>query len=236
MGPSRRAVLFDLDGVLTPTADYHQAAWGDMFGAFLAARGAAPWTPADYFAHLDGRRRDEGIRALLADRGIELPEGDPAEGPGPDTVAGLGERKNAIFAERIAAGVDPYPGSVAYLDHLAALPEPPAVAVVSSSRNTHAVLAAAGLAERFPVVLDGTRAHALGLAGKPAPDTYLRAAAELGVAPAAATVVEDAVSGVAAGHAGGFGEVIGVDRGAGAAALAAAGADRVVADLAELLR
>lgn len=235
------AVLFDLDGVLTPTADIHQEAWGDMFRAFLAERGAEPYTDADYFEHLDGRRRDEGIRALLASRGIVLEDGSDSDTEDDDTVTGLGLRKNADFLRRVARGVDPYPGSVRFLDHLAAVAAGeggggPKLAVVSSSRNARAVLEAAGLLGRFELVVDGTVAHDRGLAGKPSPATYLHAAEELGVPASDAVVVEDAISGVQSGAAGGFGLVVGVDRGAGRGALLAEGADVVVDDLAELIR
>lgn len=230
------AVLFDLDGVLTPTADIHEAAWGDMFSAFLDARGADPYTGADYFEHLDGRRRDEGIRALLASRGIEVPDGSEDDAPEDDTVVGLGKRKNRDFLARVADGVDPYPGSVALLDALAAEEDGPALAVVSSSRNAVPVLRAAGLLDRFAVVVDGEVANEEGLPGKPAPDTYLAAARKLGVPAERAVVVEDALSGVRSGAAGKFGLVVGVDRGAGRDELLAAGANVVVADLGELVR
>ncbi|MBV7294515.1 HAD-IA family hydrolase [Corynebacterium sp. TAE3-ERU12] len=230
------AVLFDLDGVLTPTADFHEAAWGDMFRRFLEGRDVAPYSEADYYEHLDGRRRDEGIRSLLASRGIELPDGGADDSPEDDTVTGLGLRKNEQFLKRVREGIEPFPGSVRYLDYLAALPSPPQVAVVSSSRNAQEVLTAAGLVDRFEVIVDGNVAHEKGLAGKPAPDTYLFAATALGVEPMDATVVEDAISGVKAGAAGRFGHVIGVDRGAGHDQLSDAGADEVVSDLAELVR
>ena len=228
------AVLFDLDGVLTPTVEIHQRAWGEAFAAFFAAHRITPeYSVDDYLASVDGRPRDDGIRTLLATRGVVLPDGSPDDPPGTPTVAGIGNAKNARVAELLAAGVAPYPGSVPLLDHLVALGVP--MAVVSSSRNTPAVLAAAGLTSLFPVVVDGNVAAREGLPGKPAPDTYLFAAAALGVPAAAAVVVEDAVSGVAAGAAGGFGLVVGVDRGAGEAALTAAGADAVVHELDELV-
>ncbi|HMM94651.1 HAD-IA family hydrolase [Phycicoccus sp.] len=237
------AVLLDLDGVLTPTARVHMAAWAEMFGEFLRGldrtrpgfedADTAPYTDADYFAHVDGKPRYEGVADLLASRGIVLPPGSPDDPSSAETMCGLGNRKNAAFTTVLARdGVDPYPGSVALLDRLVALGT--RLAVVSSSANAPAVLAAAGLADRFVTVVDGRVAADLGLAGKPAPDTFLHAAAECGTTPARAVVVEDAVSGVRAGAAGGFGLVVGVDRGAGAGPLAAAGADLVVADLGEL--
>ncbi|WP_372594243.1 HAD family hydrolase [Actinotalea sp.] len=228
------AVLLDLDGVLTPTVEIHQRAWEEAFTAFFSAHGITPaYTADDYLRHVDGRPRDDGIRTCLASRGVVLPDGDPDDAPGQATVAGLGNAKNARVAELLAEGVEAYPGSLLLLDHLATLGMP--LAVVSSSRNTRAVLRSAGLADRFGAVVDGVVAAREGLGGKPAPDTFLRAAALLGVPPDRAVVVEDAVSGVAAGAAGDFGLVIGVDRGAGEPALTAAGADLVVTDLSELV-
>ncbi|MFQ6170108.1 HAD family hydrolase [Oryzobacter sp. R7] len=228
------AVLFDLDGVLTPTAEVHRRAWAEMFDAFLASWSGegdtSPWTEQDYYDHVDGKPRYDGVRDLLLSRGITLPEGAPSDAPDAVTVCGLGNRKNDAFnAVLDRDGVEPYPGSVALLDVLRDLGTP--LAVVSSSANAPAVLEAAGLADRFVTVVDGRVAGELGLAGKPAPDTFVHAAQECGTVPARAVVVEDAVSGVRAGAAGDFALVIGVDRGAGADALTAAGADVVVADL-----
>jgi beta-phosphoglucomutase family hydrolase len=229
------AVLFDLDGVLTPTADVHMRAWHKMFSTFFTAHGITPeYTDADYFAYVDGKPRYDGVRSALASRGVVLPEGDPSDPPGAETVCGLGNTKNVAFNEVLRDdGVEPYPGSVAFLDQLSA--RGTAVAVVSSSRNARPVLEAAGLVGRFDVIVDGVVAAERGLAGKPAPDTFLFAAEQLGVPAARAAVVEDAVSGVAAGRAGDFGLVLGVDRGAGAEALLQAGADVVVGDLGELV-
>jgi beta-phosphoglucomutase family hydrolase len=228
-------VLFDLDGVLTPTADVHMRAWERLFTPVLADHGIeAPYTDADYFAHVDGKPRYDGVRDMLATRDITLPEGSPDDPPEAETVCGLGNRKNALFSAILETdGVQPYPGSVHALDRLRERSVP--VAVVSSSRNAPAVLAAAGLRERFDVVVDGAVAAADGLAGKPAPDTFVAAARRLGVDPGDAVVVEDAVSGVAAGRAGSFGLVVGVDRGVGERALLDAGADVVVSDVAELV-
>lgn len=228
------AALFDLDGVLTPTADVHMRAWADMFNAFLEPRGEAPYTDADYFAHVDGRPRYDGVRAFLASRGIELPEGDPGDSPDAETVSGLGNRKNDAFNAVLARdGVQPYPGSLALLDALAGTGVH--LAVVSSSQNAPAVLEAAGIADRFEVVVDGAVAKADGLPGKPAPDTFLAAAQRVGVDKSRAVVFEDATSGVQAGRAGDFALVVGVDRGAGRDALTEAGADVVVSDLDEVL-
>lgn len=229
------AVLFDLDGVLTPTAEVHMRAWQKMFSDYLAGRGIAePYVEEDYFDYIDGKPRYDGVRSFLASRDIELPEGSSDDGPDAETVCGLGNRKNEVFASVLATeGVAPYEGSVAFLDHLAGTGTK--IAVVSSSRNAPAVLAAAGLADRFEVVVDGVVAAAEHLAGKPSPQTFLHAAERLGVPKDRAVVVEDALSGVAAGHAGEFGLVVGVDRGVGADRLLQSGADLVVADLADLI-
>ena len=230
------AVLFDLDGVLTPTADVHMRAWREMFTTYFDATGVTPpYTDADYFGFVDGKPRYDGVRSVLASRGVVVPEGDASDEPGAPTVRGLGNAKNAAFDRVLRqAGVVPFPGSVALLDALAA--RGTAVAVVSSSRNTRAVLAAAGLSDRFSVVVDGEVALRQDLAGKPSPQTFHHAAAALGTTPERAVVIEDAVSGVAAGRAGGFGLVIAVDRGAGVQSLLDAGADLVVRDLAELVQ
>jgi HAD superfamily hydrolase (TIGR01509 family) len=229
-----RAALFDLDGVLTPTALLHQEAWRSLFDRFFAARGITPaYGDADYFEHIDGRGRYDAVRATLASRRVSLPEGSPADAPGADTICGLGNLKDESFTAALTRdGIEAYPGSVALIDTLVALDVPRAV--VSSSRNAMPVLEAAGLKDRFPVIVDGIVADVEELAGKPAPDMFLRAARALDADPGATVVVEDALSGVAAGKSGGFGLVIGVNRGAGEEDLRAAGADVVVADLAEL--
>lgn len=232
------AVLFDLDGVITPTAEVHMRAWSEMFNGFLEAYDGpgerSSYTDADYFAHVDGKPRYDGVRDFLASRGIELPEGTPDDPATAETVCGLGNRKNDAFNVVLERdGVAAYPGSVLLLDHLQGLGLP--LGVVSSSANAAAVLAAAGLLDRFDTVVSGTVAHDLGLPGKPAPDTFRHAAEVLGSSPARAVVLEDAVSGVRAGRAGAFGLVVGVDRGAGVDRLSEAGADIVVADLAELV-
>jgi beta-phosphoglucomutase family hydrolase len=235
--PQRRfaAALFDLDGVLTPTAEVHMKAWHEMFTDYFTAHGITPaYSDDDYFAYVDGKARYDGVRACLASRGVELPEGTPADAPGTETVCGIGNTKNDAFEAILHRdGVAPFPGSVRLLDHLESLGT--AMAVVSSSRNAPAVLAAAGLAHRFEVVVDGNVVANEGVAGKPAPDMFELAARRLGVATADAVVVEDALSGVAAGAAGDFGLTVGVDRGAGADALLAGGADVVVDDLEELI-
>lgn len=221
------AVLFDLDGVITPTAEIHERAWSALFEPH-------GFTQADYLAYVDGKSRYEGVRSFLASRGIELPWGDPSDRPGDRTVCALGNRKNVVFNDILARDhIAAYPGTVAVLDLLDQLGTPQAI--VSSSKNARPVLAAAGMTDRFDVVVDGITAADEHLASKPAPDSFLRAAELLGVEPGVTVVVEDAVAGVSAGVAGGFGFVLGVDRGGNAAALAAAGASGVVTDLAETL-
>ena len=230
-----RAVLFDLDGVLTPTVDAHRHAWARLFSDVFTGDWAdvAPYTDDDYAKLVDGRPRYDGVRAVLASRGIVLPEGSPDDDPSAETVCGLGNRKNAVFAQELAKGLAPYPGSMRFLDAVQAAGL--AVAVVSGSRNARAVLQAAGLQDRFTVVVDGLVAAARSLPGKPLPDTFLEAARQLGVAPAQAVVIEDAIGGVAAGRAGGFGLVVGVNRGSGKEALLSGGADQVVDDLSDML-
>ena len=231
------AHLFDLDGVITPTAEVHMRAWADMFSRFLSSRGIPePYTDADYFAHVDGRPRFDGVRTFLTSRGITLAEGADGDlgdqDPGEETVRGLGNRKNDLVLSMLRAdGVAPYPGTISYLD---SLPSTARLAIVSSSRNAEEVLRAAGLLDRFEHIVDGNVAVREGLPGKPAPDTFLHACQLLGVESAASVVYEDAVSGVQAGASGDFGAVIGVDRGAGHAELAAAGATFVVTDLEEI--
>lgn len=220
-------VLFDLDGVITPTAEIHEHAWAELF---------APWgfSQADYITYVDGKPRYDGVRSYLASQGVELPDGDPSDEPGDATVCAMGNKKNALFNEILERdGIAPYPGSAATLDLLVEIGVDSAI--VSSSRNAVPVLAAAGLSGRFEVVVDGLVAADAGLNGKPAPDSYLLGAERLGVDPSRTVVVEDATSGVAAGAAGGFAVVIGVDRGAGAEALLEHGATFVVNDLADLI-
>ena len=229
------AVLYDLDGVLTPTALVHMRAWQEMFSGYLATHhpDQPPYTDEDYFQWVDGKPRYAGVRAFLESRGITVPEGDPLDDPDALTVCGLGNRKNERFESILASeGVEAYPGSRALVENLAerGLKQ----AVVSSSRNAPDVLAAARLIDYFDTIVDGVVAAERHLAGKPAPDTFLYAAEQVGVPPARCVVVEDALSGVQAGRAGRFGLVIGVDRGAGADQLMEHGATMVVADLEEL--
>ena len=229
------AALFDLDGVITPTAIVHMHAWAEMFGAFLAEQGIdEPYSDDDYFKYVDGKPRYDGVRSFLASRGIELPEGDPTDAPSEKTVSGLGNRKNEVFEEVLRRdGVKAYPGSRRLVEAL--VERGVALAVVSSSRNAPDVLRAADMIDFFPTIVDGRVATERHLAGKPAPDTFLYAAGQLGAEPSRSVVLEDALSGVAAGKAGHFGLVVGVDRGVGAEALTENGADQVVTDLEELL-
>ena len=235
------AVLFDLDGVLTSTATIHSSCWKTMFDDFLRHRAAKkkeafrPFEIAtDYKPYVDGKLRYEGVRSFLASRDIALAEGTPEDPPTADTVCGLGNRKDELVKAAIDRGeVEPYPGSVALVRWLRE--QGIRTAVVSSSNNCEHVLRAAGILDLFEVRVDGLVASKLGLPGKPAPDTFLEAARILGVSPTRAVVVEDALSGVQAGRAGGFGLVVGVDREGSGDALRTAGADIVVTDLAELL-
>ncbi|MFL5820388.1 MAG: beta-phosphoglucomutase family hydrolase [Solirubrobacteraceae bacterium] len=239
--PGVNACLFDLDGVLTQTAKVHAAAWKQMFDDYLRERATragesfVPFDPVhDYDEYVDGKPRNDGVRSFLASRGIQLPRGDADDPPEAETVTGLGKRKNEIVQRMIRDhGVAPYEGSVRYVE--AARAAGLRRAVVSSSTNTRGVLAAAGIDGLFEQVIDGTVAERERLRGKPAPDTFLAGARAVGVAPPEAAVFEDALAGVAAGRAGGFGHVVGVDRAGQAQALRQHGADVVVTDLAELL-
>ena len=235
------ACLFDMDGVITQTAKVHDAAWKEMFDEFLRDWSSAhdkqfvPFDPVkDYDEYVDGKPRVEGVRSFLQARGIELPEGEESDKPGTQTLNGLGNKKNELFTVVLKRdGVQAYEGSVRYVN--AAREAGLRTAIVSSSANTEAVLKAAGVESLFEVRVDHQVAEAAKLRGKPAPDTFLEAARLLGVEPANATVYEDALAGVAAGRAGKFGFVVGVDRVGQATELHAYGADVVVKDLAELL-
>jgi beta-phosphoglucomutase family hydrolase len=235
------ACLFDLDGVLTPTAAVHDRAWRETFDAYLterAERDGTPFVPfdpdRDYEEYVDGKPRADGVRDFLASRGIRLPDGDPDDPPDKQTVSGIGNRKNRRLLELIrAGGVRAYPGSRRYLEAAAAAGL--RTAVVSASANCRDVLVSAGIEDLLEVRVDGIVAAARHLKGKPAPDTFLAAAELLGVRPEQAAVFEDALAGVEAGRAGGFGHVVGVDRVGHAQALRQHGADTVVTDLGELL-
>ena len=234
--------LFDLDGVLTQTARVHAAAWKEMFDSYLRERSrrtGEPFVPfdehRDYDEYVDGRPRYDGVRSFLEARGIELPQGSPEDPPDAETIDGLGNRKNRLALKLIHTdGVKPYDGSVRYVR--AARDAGLHRAVVSSSTNCRDVLAAAGIEGLFEVVIDGVVAERERLRGKPAPDTFLAGARALGTEPANAAVFEDALAGVAAGRAGRFGCVVGVDRAGQADELRAHGASVAVCDLTELLQ
>jgi beta-phosphoglucomutase family hydrolase len=236
-----RACLFDLDGVLTPTAEVHKAAWEETFNEFLRSRAeqsGEPFEPfdpeRDYYHYVDGKARAEGVRSFLASRHITLPEGSPDDPGSLETVRGVGNLKNTLLLRLLRErGVRPYEGSVTYLR--AAEAAGLRRAVVSASANCREVVEAAGIADLLEVRVDGITARREGLRGKPHPDTFLAAAERLGVRPEEAAVFEDALAGVEAGRAGEFGFVVGVDRVGQAAALREHGADTVVHDLAELL-
>jgi beta-phosphoglucomutase family hydrolase len=236
-----RACLFDLDGVLTQTAKVHAAAWKQTFDEYLrqrAARTGEPFVPfddvADYDEYVDGKPRYEGVSSFLVARGIHLPWGSPDDPPSAETVCGVGNRKNELVLQLIRErGVQVYEGSVRYVRAVRA--SGLRTAVVSSSANCRDVLRAAGIEDLFDARIDGVVAAERHLRGKPAPDTFLAAAEELGVEASASAVFEDALAGVEAGRAGRFAIVVGVDRTGQAQALRQHGADVVVRDLAELL-
>jgi beta-phosphoglucomutase family hydrolase len=231
------ACLFDLDGVLTSTAEQHKAAWRATFNDFLERRdgsGCQPFTDHDYTEYVDGRPRLDGVRTFLESRGIAMPEGSPDDPPSANTMWGIGNRKNELVQKIIAEqGVTPYPGSVRFIE--AAKEGGFAIAVVTSSANGAMVLDAADLTRYVQILVDGNWIAREHLAGKPAPDSFLAGARALGVEPGNAAVFEDALSGVRAGRAGDFGYVVGVDRAGQADELREHGADIVVKDLAELL-
>jgi beta-phosphoglucomutase family hydrolase len=230
------ACLFDMDGVVTKTAVVHAAAWKQMFDEFLKTQpGQAPFDSVkEYDEYVDGKPRLEGTESFLESRHISLPTGSPDDKPGTPTVYGLSNRKNELVLEVLKRdGVEVYPGSRRYIDAVRAAGLK--TAIVSSSANTEAVLQAGGVADLFDARVDANVAKAQGLHGKPAADTFLEAARMLGVPPEHAAVYEDALAGVAAGHAGKFGLVVGVDRVGQADQLRAHGADVVVEDLADLL-
>ena len=225
-------VLFDLDGVLTPTAEVHMHAWKVVFDDVFARWGiTSPYTDADYYDYVDGKKRYDGVASLLRSRNVEVPWGEVDDDPSAETICGIGNRKNAAFAQSLRGqGIAPYPGSLAVVEalHAAGIP----LGVVSSSKNAEEVLAAAGIRSFFRIVVDGVVAERDGLASKPAADMFAAGAVALGVDPARSVAVEDATSGAASAAAAGYASVIGVDRGAGADALRAAGATVVVDDLA----
>jgi beta-phosphoglucomutase family hydrolase len=231
------AVLFDMDGVLTDTAQTHFDAWKRMFDeAFSQIRANAmsgPFEPQEYRRLVDGRSRIDGVQAVLAERHVRIPIGTASDPPDVTTAWGLANRKDALFLRAMQRdGLRAFPTSVDFVRAVRAAGL--ATAVVTASRHREAVLAAAGLDGLFDVHVDGVDVAELGLRGKPAPDMFVAAAARVGVEPFRAVVIEDAVTGVAAGRAGGFGLVIGVDRTGSASALASSGADIVISDLGDL--
>ena len=234
------AVIFDMDGVVTETATVHASAWKRLFDGYLERRSrqaGEPFIPfdegADYLAFVDGRNRYDGVRSFLGSRGIDLPWGDPSDPPGTETVCALGNSKDELFRQVLRAdGAVAYPSTVGMIKDLRS--RRVRIGLVTASRNADEVLAAAGVADLFDEKVDGRDAAELQLPGKPDPAMYLEAARRLGVGPARAAVIEDALAGVAAGHAGRFRMVIGVDRSGQRQALRQAGADLVVADLGEL--
>jgi beta-phosphoglucomutase family hydrolase len=235
------AILFDLDGVLTETASTHRIAWKAMFDEYLESRSRVldenfrEFTPDDYLRYVDGKPRFDGVRTFLTSRGISLPEGGPGDSASTETVRGLGTRKNEAFNRLLdKGGVTPLPGALRFVNEARRLGI--RTAVVSSSANAERVLSAGGITHLFDVRVDGLVARDLNLVGKPAPDTFLEAARRLDTPPDRAVVVEDALVGVEAGRAGGFGLVIGIGGPAMDGALREHGADLVVADLGELLR
>ncbi|UGT90535.1 beta-phosphoglucomutase family hydrolase [Mycobacterium ostraviense] len=237
-----RACLFDLDGVLTDTASVHSKAWKAMFDAYLSERAErtgepfVPFDPAtDYRRYVDGKKREDGVRSFLESRGIQLPDGNPDDSGETETVYGLGNRKNDMFQQVLRdEGVEVFEGSRRYLEAAAAAGL--GIAVVSSSANTRDVLEITGLDRFVQQRVDGVRLRQEHIAGKPAPDSFLRGAQLLDADPDTAAVFEDALSGVQAGRAGNFGFVVGVDRVGQAEDLRRNGADVVVNDLAELLQ
>jgi alpha,alpha-trehalase len=235
------AVLFDLDGVLTATANVHAACWKRLFDAFLQDRAdltSEPFEPfdlsADYLPYVDGKPRYDGVQGFLEARGIALEFGSPSDPPGDTSMCALGNRKDAFFDDELQKqGVDVYDGSTAFTR--AVRSSGLKTAVVTSSRHGTSVIEQTGLSALFDCIVDGRTSDDLGLMGKPAPDIFLTAAHRLDVQPSRSVVVEDAIAGVQAGRAGGFGLVIGVDRKGDPDPLKANGANLVVGDLAELL-
>jgi beta-phosphoglucomutase family hydrolase len=234
------AWLFDLDGVITDTASVHAAAWKRTFDRYLrevSEREGKPFEPfeinPDYFRYVDGKPRYDGVDSFLRSRGITLEWGDPDDPPSRETVCGLGNSKNAMFNEVLRSrGVQVFESSVALIRGLRSMGR--RIAIVTSSKNCDAVLEAAGIQDLFDARVDGNVSTEKKLAGKPAPETYEEAARMLGVPPERSVVIEDAISGVQAGRAGGFGLVIGVARGDDPEVLRESGADIVVRDLVEL--
>ncbi|HWA27927.1 MAG TPA: beta-phosphoglucomutase family hydrolase [Lacunisphaera sp.] len=247
------AVVFDMDGVVTDTASVHARAWKRMFDEYLAHRAAVPaaceagaararssastsfkeFSPADYRAYVDGKPRYDGVAAFLQARGISLPRGTPTDAAGSGTVCGLGNRKNVLFNQLLASdGVQVFPATLALIHGLRR--QGVRVGLATSSRNADLILGRAQIRGLFATVVDGLVAERMQLRGKPAPDIFAAACTGLGVHCSRAIIVEDAVSGVRAGAAGGFGLVVGVAREDNAQELRDNGADVVVTDLGEI--
>ncbi len=234
------AVIFDMDGVVTRTADVHATAWKRLFDDYLrrhAEQTDEPFVPfddvSDYRRYVDGKPRYDGVRDFLASRGIRLPEGDPTDAPERETVCGLGNRKDALFLEQLRrTGATVFESTIQRAEELRA--RGLRLAIISASRNAPEILSSAGVGNLFDARVDGNVAAELGLPGKPHPGVFEEAARRLGVDPARTIVVEDATAGVEAGRRGGFGLVIGVDRAGQVEELYAHGAHVVVGDLAEL--
>jgi beta-phosphoglucomutase family hydrolase len=225
-----RAAVFDLDGVVTDTAQIHFQAWKRTFEALLHVTFTYD---DDYVPYVDGKPRYDGVASYLQSRGVDLPRGDASDDPGENTVCAVGNRKNQLFREIVSAGEIPiFESTIDFVDGL--VERDVAVGVASSSRNCRFVLESTGLIDRFPVVVDGTTSRELGLRGKPEPDIFLTAARRLGAVPSDSLMVEDAYAGVEAGRRGGFGLVVGVARDGDVAGLRDRGADVVVSDLREL--
>lgn len=236
-----QAVIFDLDGVITQTASLHARCWKQTFDEFLKKRSAnaknsfIPFDlKKDYQQYVDGKPRYDGVQSFLQSRHIDLPHGEPDDPPDKETICGLGNRKNNLFEKALQTdGIKVYEGTVAWIHQLRG--QGLKTAVVTASKHGDMILKAAAISHLFDARVDGNTAEAMNLKGKPEPDTYLKAAEMLQVEPRKAVVVEDALAGVQAGHRGGFGLVIGIDRDNHADELLADGADFVVADLVELV-
>lgn len=233
------AAILDMDGVITRSAQAHMASWERMFDKYLREKAGdrqskfTPFTEKDYYMYVDGKPRYEGAQSFLESRGISIPLGNPNDLPGKETVCGLGNLKNRYFLEYLKEnGAESYQSTIEFVNELKAKDR--RVAVISSSRNAKAVLKAAGVSDLFHVVVDGVDAARRHLKGKPEPDIFLEAAKQLKVSPDKAIIVEDAISGVEAGRAGGFGLVIGINRSGQNTELKSRGADIVVADLSEI--
>jgi beta-phosphoglucomutase family hydrolase len=229
------AAIFDMDGVITDTAAVHCSAWKETFDGFLRLREEPfrEFTRNDYLAFVDGRPRYKGVELFLQSRFISLPAGSPTDGPEAPTICGIGNRKNLLLNMVLERdGVEVFNSTIDLIEHMRR--KPIKVALATSSRNCTPILERAGIASLFDVRIDGAMSAEMGLSGKPEPDVFLKACADLGAEPARTVVVEDAISGVQAGARGGFGLVLGIAREDNAAELARNGADLVVSDLSRI--